>query len=53
MIDPTITELMQKDWNARAQEDANFYVAFGRRDQDMEEFFSTAIEVVRGLEVGT
>src|SRR5882757_193575 len=50
MIDPTITELMQKDWNARAQEDANFYVAFGRRDQDLEEFFFTAIEVIRGLE---
>jgi ubiquinone/menaquinone biosynthesis C-methylase UbiE len=50
MIDPSITELMQKDWNERAQEDANFYVAFGRRDQDMEEFFSTAIEVIRGLE---
>ncbi len=50
MIDPTITELMQHDWNARAQEDANFYVAFGRRNQDLEEFYSTAIEVVKGLE---
>lgn len=41
---------MQRDWNERAREDANFYVAFGRRDQDNEEFFATASEVVAGLE---
>jgi SAM-dependent methyltransferase len=41
---------MQRDWNERAREDANFYVAFGRRDQDSEEFFATAREVVAGLE---
>jgi ubiquinone/menaquinone biosynthesis C-methylase UbiE len=41
---------MQRDWNQRAREDANFYVAFGRRDQDNEEFFESAAEVVRGLE---
>ena len=41
---------MQRDWNERAREDANFYVAFGRREQDDEEFFATGAEVVRGLE---
>lgn len=41
---------MREDWNRRAVEDANYYVAFGRRDQDTEEFFSTAREVVLGLE---
>lgn len=41
---------MQRDWNERAREDAHFYVAFGRKDQDPEEFFATAAEVVKGLE---
>jgi SAM-dependent methyltransferase len=31
-------------------EDANFYVAFGRRNQDTQEFFDTATEVVTSLE---
>jgi SAM-dependent methyltransferase len=50
IIDPSVQERMQQEWNARAVEDANFYVAFGRRDQDPEEFFATAEEVVHGLE---
>ena len=41
---------MQREWNQRACEDANFYVAFGRRGQDDDEFFGTAREVVAGLE---
>ena len=41
---------MRADWNARAGEDANYYVAFGRRQQDEEEFFATAADVVRVLE---
>ncbi|HYZ83586.1 MAG TPA: methyltransferase domain-containing protein [Bryobacteraceae bacterium] len=45
-----VNERMQQEWNARAVEDANFYVAFGRRQQDPEEFFATASEVVQGLE---
>src|SRR3712207_1118331 len=45
-----VNERMQREWNARAVEDANFYVAFGRRQQDPEEFFATASEVVHGLE---
>ncbi len=49
MIDPKITSQMQQDWNSRAVEDANFYVAFGRRNQDTAEFFDTAAEVIRGL----
>src|ERR1700675_343815 len=42
---------MRADWNRRAREDANYYVAFGRRDQDDSEFFATAADVVRDLEV--
>jgi ubiquinone/menaquinone biosynthesis C-methylase UbiE len=42
---------MRQDWNERAREDAHFYVAFGRREQDNEEFFSTAREIVLGLEL--
>lgn len=45
-----VTERMRREWNERAREDAHFYVAFGRREQDDEEFFATAREVVAGLE---
>jgi SAM-dependent methyltransferase len=41
---------MRADWNERAREDAHYYVAFGRRDQDDGEFLSTAADVVRDLE---
>ena len=51
MEDPKVLERMRADWNARAGEDANYYVAFGRRDQDDEEFFSTASDVVKILEL--
>ncbi len=33
---------MRAEWNERAQEDAHYYVAFGRRDQDDAEFLATA-----------
>jgi SAM-dependent methyltransferase len=45
-----VRERMREDWNRRAIEDANYYVAFGRRDQDEEEFFATAKEVLHSLE---
>jgi SAM-dependent methyltransferase len=41
---------MRADWNQRAREDAHYYVAFGRRDQDDNEFLSTAADVIRDLE---
>ena len=41
---------MREDWNARAREDAGYYVAFGRRDQDEAGFFATATEVINSLE---
>ncbi len=40
---------MRAEWNERAQEDANYYVAFGRRDQDDEEFYATAQALVGEL----
>jgi SAM-dependent methyltransferase len=46
----TVEDRMRADWNQRASEDAYYYVAFGRRDQDDEEFFSTAADVVKGFE---
>jgi SAM-dependent methyltransferase len=49
MDDPTVLQRMRSDWNERAVEDAYYYVAFGRREQDDEEFFSTAADVVKGL----
>jgi SAM-dependent methyltransferase len=41
---------MRSDWNRRAREDANFYVAFGRRNQDEREFLSTAAGAIGALE---
>jgi len=41
---------MRADWNARAREDARYYVAFGRRGQRDEEFLASADDVVRSLE---
>lgn len=52
MADPALNVVakMREDWNARAREDANYYVAFGRREQEDAEFQATAAEVVHGLE---
>jgi len=41
---------MRDDWNARAREDAAYYVAFGRHKQSDADFFATATEVINGLE---
>jgi ubiquinone/menaquinone biosynthesis C-methylase UbiE len=41
---------MREDWNARAREDAGYYVAFGRREQDDAGFFATATPVINILE---
>jgi SAM-dependent methyltransferase len=49
MEDPNVLERMREDWNQRASEDAYYYVAFGRREQDDEEFFATAADVLRNL----
>jgi len=45
-----VLEQMRADWNQRAREDVRYYVAFGRRGQDDEEFFASAADVVRALE---
>lgn len=46
----TVAEQMRADWNRRAKQDAHYYVAFGRHDQDEDEFLATASDVLRGLE---
>jgi SAM-dependent methyltransferase len=50
MGDPNVLEQMRAEWNDRAREDANYYVAFGRRQQNDDEFFATASDLVRELE---
>ena len=45
-----LLDRMRSDWNARAREDVRYYVAFGRRGQQDEEFFASAAGVVRQLE---
>ena len=49
-MDENVVERMRLDWNERAKEDAHYYVAFGRHDQDEAEFYATGAEVVKGLE---
>src|SRR5690242_7930895 len=49
MDDPRVLERMRADWNERASEDANYYVAFGAREQNEDEFFATGEAVVRLL----
>src|SRR5215831_12496170 len=51
MEDSKVLEQMRADWNERAGEDAYYYVAFGRRDQDDEEFFSTAADIIKAFEL--
>jgi len=50
MDDPQILDRMRDDWNQRAGEDANYYVAFGWRNQQEDEFFATGAKVVEDLE---
>jgi SAM-dependent methyltransferase len=50
MSDNEISRRMRAEWNERAREDANYYVAFGRKGQDDDEFFATAADVLRTLE---
>ncbi|MBL8231896.1 MAG: methyltransferase domain-containing protein [Bryobacterales bacterium] len=50
MAESSVLDRMRDDWNARAREDAHYYVAFGKHDQEDDEFFATAHEVVFGLE---
>ncbi len=45
-----VHQRMRDDWNERAREDAKYYVAFGRRGQDDEEFFGSASEMVTSFE---
>src|SRR5579863_10133273 len=50
MPEAEVLDRMRSDWNARAREDVRYYVAFGRRGQQDEEFFASAAGVVRQLE---
>lgn len=45
-----VSQRMREDWNARAREDAGYFVAFGRRDSDDAAFYATATEVINRLE---
>jgi ubiquinone/menaquinone biosynthesis C-methylase UbiE len=47
---PDVATRMREDWNARAREDAGYYVAFGHRESDDAAFFATATEVINRLE---
>lgn len=41
---------MREEWNERAREDANYFVAFGRREQSHEEFFASGADQIRFFE---
>jgi len=49
MDTPNLLDSMRAEWNQRAVEDANYYVAFGRRRQPDEEFYSSAAPTVQQL----
>jgi SAM-dependent methyltransferase len=49
MTEADVCQRMREDWNRRAREDPNYYVAFGRREQQEEEFFATGVELAQGL----
>jgi ubiquinone/menaquinone biosynthesis C-methylase UbiE len=46
----SVSDRMRADWNARAIEDAHYYVAFGAREQDEPAFLATASEAVWAIE---
>ncbi len=50
MADDSVIAAMRSDWDQRAGEDANYYVAFGRRNQSEQEFFASAADQVRLFE---
>ena len=50
MPEDAVLSHMRADWNRRAEEDANYYVAFGRKNQSVEEFFSSGADQVRAFE---
>jgi ubiquinone/menaquinone biosynthesis C-methylase UbiE len=49
MDNHSLLDSMRADWNQRAADDANYFVAFGRRQQPDDEFFSTADGTVQQL----
>jgi len=51
MAQDAVLGVMRADWNRRAEEDANYYVAFGRKNQSEEEFFSSGADQVRAFEM--
>jgi len=51
MSDSDVSGRMRNDWNARAREDAGYYVACGRREQSDADFYATATDVINGLEL--
>jgi SAM-dependent methyltransferase len=48
--DESVSARMREDWNARAREDAYYYVAFGGREQSDDDFTATASSVAAGIE---
>jgi SAM-dependent methyltransferase len=44
-----IAQRMRDAWNRMAREDARYYIAFGRRKQEDEEFAANAADVVRRI----
>ena len=45
--DPELLEQMRRDWDARAREDARYYVATGKKDWTDQEFFRSGESNVR------
>lgn len=50
MPETNISRMMSYDWNRRARSNARYYVALGRKNQSLQDFFRGAGELVRSLE---
>jgi len=48
LSEKSLSEKMRQDWDARARENARYYVANGRRDWNDEDFFASGEETVKG-----
>ena len=48
-MDEALCRRMREDWNERARSDAKYFVAFGRRNQDEDEFFASGLDLALGL----
>jgi SAM-dependent methyltransferase len=48
-MDDAVCQRMREDWNQGARSDAKYFVAFGRRNQDEDEFFASGLDLATAI----